>query len=493
LDRTGPDSLPLNLDCEKALLCSCIKSNELLDEPSLEAELFAIPAHRIIFERLRELFEHGSATDFVILKNFLARSDELEEVGGPAYLNDLWEFVPTSANWKHYVGVLAEVRTRRLGILSCSELLKELVDPHSEIGVDLTERFGSIQRRLEATMRLDSTLIEVISKAQSQSFTQPPGSILLGDSHIVRGNVTVLAGPPGVGKSKATAALAEAGACRYSWFGQPSRCRFKTFILQNENGRARLKAELADLDVEVEEFLRITVPPPFGLCFSRRDFRRDLERALATFRPDLVIIDPWNAVARDDKARDYLESFDLVRSVIGTGLDAPAILIVAHTRKPLPGERANGRALMNLLAGSYVLSSVPRSIFVLQHASDSVQEDRVIVTCCKNNDGQLGPRGCFRRSSGQWPEVTDFDWLAWDSPVNFLHPKKNPYDYTSEILQVLDNGVQLSKADLVNALLSLRQALGLKLGKTAAYEMFSKSWFRNLVAFNRRTSLYRIK
>jgi len=485
MDRIGPDSLPLNVDCEKALLCSCIKSNELVDEPSVESELFQIPAHRIIFERIRELFEHGSATDFVILKDFLARSGELEQVGGIHYLNDLWNFVPTAANWRHYVSLLAQVRTRRLGILSCSELLKELVDPGTEIGPDLTERFGSIQRRLEATLRIDTNSVEVISKSQSQAFVQPLGSVLLGDCHIVRGNVTVLAGPPGVGKSKATAALAEAGACRFSWFGQPANCRFKTFILQNENGRARLKSELADLDLAVEDYLRITVPPPFGLCFSRRDFRRDLERALASFRPDLVIIDPWNAVARDDKARDYLESFDLVRSVIGTGLDAPAILIVAHTRKPLPGERANGRALMNLLAGSYVLSSVPRSIFVLQHATDSVQEDRVVVTCCKNNDGQLGPRGCYRRSNGQWPEISDFDWADWDHPEDLAQKIRG--NHTQAIIQILETA-QLSKRDLVERFCKMT---GRK--PSVAYDMFNKQWFKSLVAYNPKNQLWRLK
>jgi len=330
-------------------------------------------------------------------------------------------------------------------------------------------------------MRIESACIEVISQAQAQAYSQPAGSILLGDSHIVRGNVTVLAGPPSVGKSRATVALAEAGACGFSWFGLPPRCRFKTFILQNENGRARLKTELAELDPAAEDYLRVTVPPPLGLCFSRRDFRRDLERALALFHPDLVIIDPWNAVARDDKARDYLESFDLVRSLIGTGDTAPAILVVPHTRKPLPNERATGRGLMNLLAGSYVLSSIPRSIFVMQHASDSVQEDRVVVTCCKNNDGQLGPRGCYRRSSGQWPEITDFDWQNWDHPQS--QGEKDNTDLVDEdtIRAVLETGPMKP----FKAVKALMQATGCK--RAWAFRVFTPAGkFKHLLKFDRK-------
>jgi len=39
----------------------------------------------------------------------------------------------------------------------------------------------------------------------------------------------------------------------------------------------------------------------------------------------------------------------------------PSIGIVAHTRKPNQGDHGNGRALLTLLAGSYVLTSVPQN------------------------------------------------------------------------------------------------------------------------------------
>jgi hypothetical protein len=490
LDRPLPDSLPLALDSEKALLCSCIKSNELVDEPALEPELFALPAHRLIFERLRELFEHGSPIDFVIVKDFLARSGELEQIGGAPYLSDLWDFVPSAANWKHYANVLTEVRTRRLGILCCSELLKELADPATKITLDLTEQFSSIQHRLAATLKADSSSIEVIDLDASLSYQQPADSILLGDCHLVRGNVSVLAGPPGVGKSRAAIALAEAGACGFSWFGLQTKTRFKTFILQNENGKARIKEDFQTLDPAVRDCLFISAPPELGLAFELPKFRRDLIRHLDSFQPDLLVIDPWNAVARDDKAKDYLESFDLIRKTVGLSV---AILIVAHTRKPYPGERPDGRLLLNIVHGSYVLGSVPRSVFVLQHASEAVHEDRVVVTNCKNNDGTLAPRGCFRRSSSQWPEVSDFDWSSWDNPLTAASKRADAFNYTQEILSILSGGLQLSKSELVEAFLALRESSGKKCSKSAAYNMFGKKWFKTLVSYSRYTDRFKLR
>jgi hypothetical protein len=89
-------------------------------------------------------------------------------------------------------------------------------------------------------------------------------------------------------------------------------------------------------------------------------------------RADSRIIDTWNAAARDEKARNYQDTFNLIRQVVAAGNDGPAIGIVAHTRKPQSDERVNGRALLNLLAGFYVLGSVPRTVFVMQAASDDV-------------------------------------------------------------------------------------------------------------------------
>jgi len=94
----------------------------------------------------------------------------------------------------------------------------------------------------------------------------------------------------------------------------------------------------------------------------------------------------------------------------------PALGIVAHTRKPKTDERPSGRALLNLLAGSYVLGSVPRTVFVMQSASDDTTDDRVVLTCCKNNDGELGERSAWRRRNGLFLPVTDFDWETFNTP-----------------------------------------------------------------------------
>ena len=330
---------------------------------------------------------------------------------------------------------------------------KERVDDWKREGRRREQARAQEESREERGEEEPKVYIELLTPSQIKTYEPPPGIVLVGTNHVVRGNVVVVAGPPGVGKSRALVGLAEAGATGYEWFGYAVHTKFKTLIVQSENGRYRLKLEFADLDEKLlDPYLRITPPPPLGLCFGKREFREQLKAHIEAFRPDLVEIDPWNSVARDDKAKDYLESFDLIRDVIPPGEDGPALAIAAHTRKPSAGERANGRALLNLIAGSYVLTSVPRCVFVLQHASDAVDERRVVVTCCKNSDGELGARSVWSRENGIWTRIQEFDWEEWDNPTP---PSKRDKAITAEQMAAVFNGGSLTRKEAVDKLMAL--------------------------------------
>jgi hypothetical protein len=199
------------------------------------------------------------------------------------------------------------------------------------------------------------------------------------------------------------------------------------------------------------------------MCFEREDFCTQLSAQIREFRPEVVIFDPWNAAARDEKARDYLETFQLVRSVLPTEDDTPALGIVAHTRKPRPDERATGRALLNLLAGSYVLGSVPRTVFVMQAASDETEDNRIVWTCCKNNDGELGGRSAWERRNGLFAPVSEFDWDTFKNP----HKDDRVTITADDLATVFEDGEkQLTKADAVRALQTLTEA-----GRTGCYNV----------------------
>jgi hypothetical protein len=52
----------------------------------------------------------------------------------------------------------------------------------------------------------------------------------------------------------------------------------------------------------------------------------------------------------------------------------------------------------------------------MQSASDDPEDDRVVWTCCKNNDGELGQRTAWQRRNGLFAPVVDFGWTEFDNP-----------------------------------------------------------------------------
>jgi AAA domain len=292
-------------------------------------------------------------------------------------------------------------------------------DPLASCEGRLAESVGA-----EATGRenlrggLKKPLIEFYTPTQLKNYSAPTDQCMVGDFHLQRGAPSVLAGPPGCGKSRATLWLSILGAKGAGeWFGMPVRCRFRTLIIQSENGLTRLHRDFQQIpSIEgLDDWVRISAFPSYrGFAFSNPAFRAELKAAVRDFKPDLVIIDPWNACVRDSMEKDFLEGFEWLREIMAEVPDA-ACLILHHLRKPRSEDRHKGRNLANLLSGSYVLVSMARSVMVMQPASDDTQNSQVVFTPTKNNDGELGARSAWLRKAGWFEPVPDFDFEAFDN------------------------------------------------------------------------------
>jgi len=189
----------------------------------------------------------------------------------------------------------------------------------------------------------------------------------------------------------------------------------------------------SETEVNLDDWLRITSPPEEGLRFSDPGFKREVCDEIERFNPGVIVIDPWNAVAGDDQQKDYLKAFRDIQSACPRGDDKPAIGIVAHLRKPNLNDR-RGRDGMHRLAGSYALTSRPRSVFIMDAASNDESDDRVVWSCPKNNNGKLGERTAWYRTNGLYRPCSDFDWDEYDNESQTRvgrKPKASPEDYVA--------------------------------------------------------------
>jgi replicative DNA helicase len=144
-------SLPFCEDAEKGLLCSILLSpTEVIAAVREQAckKSFYIPAHQIVYELLLELSDKNKPIDFVVLRQVLRDRGQLEEIGGPEYLSDLYQFVPTHANFKHYANIVREKDLLRTAALGAQKIIGLAQDPGA--GADFESVRNEIEKLLTA-------------------------------------------------------------------------------------------------------------------------------------------------------------------------------------------------------------------------------------------------------------------------------------------------------------------------------------------------------
>jgi replicative DNA helicase len=131
-----PRSLPFSEDGEKGVLSSLLLSpRDVIDicVLHLRSDAFYIPAHEIIYSLALEFCEKRKPIDFIALKQALKDRNQLEEIGGPEYLSDLYSFVPTAANAGYYIDIVREKYVMRRLISACNKLSTQCYDQQGEI------------------------------------------------------------------------------------------------------------------------------------------------------------------------------------------------------------------------------------------------------------------------------------------------------------------------------------------------------------------------
>ena len=184
------------------------------------------------------------------------------------------------------------------------------------------------------------------------------------------------------------------------------------------------------------------------------------------WKPGLIIIDPWNRTAQGDKISDYREALEGVFACMPENPeDRPAVLIVHHLRKKSSdSQKKSGRDLLHELAGSYQIGSAARSVFALEPASTDVTDDRVVLTCCKNNDGLEGEPSAWHRRNGLFSPCEDFDF------DEFYEGESKVKGITeAAIIDAVGTAQGLRKAEVVKRIVDSGLC-----GRSAAYGLFSK-------------------
>src|SRR5687767_7611393 len=139
-------TLPHNLEAERSVLGAILVHNDAFNLAAqvIDAGDFYRDAHRRIFDRMVALNERHQAIDFVTLKAELSPGDDLDEVGGPAYVASLADGVPRATNVEYYARIVKEKATLRNLIYAANKILSNAYEADQEPDLILDEAESAI-------------------------------------------------------------------------------------------------------------------------------------------------------------------------------------------------------------------------------------------------------------------------------------------------------------------------------------------------------------
>ncbi|ADV85356.1 replicative DNA helicase [Vibrio vulnificus] len=132
---------PHSLEAEQSVLGGLLLDNERWDtvaERVVSKDFYSRP-HRLIFDAIKSILEENKPLDLITLSEHLERREQLEDVGGFAYLADLAKNTPSAANINAYADIVAERALVRNLISVANEIADAGYDPQGRSSEDLLD------------------------------------------------------------------------------------------------------------------------------------------------------------------------------------------------------------------------------------------------------------------------------------------------------------------------------------------------------------------
>lgn len=424
-DQNNHELPPWSEVNERAAL-SCILYAGLDSQQEVDALLLKLRPHHFYDARNKGLHAamtkmrmEGHAVDMVTLKAWMAEHDkELAKAWPAADLAVVMQETASYVSFAYFLQELDRMADRRRALRASAELAllarNDQVKPE-----DIKSKFGELYEKSARISDAGRPLIEIVGCEELKAYQPDPKTFLVGADMVSRGELCLIAGWAGLGKSRLANTLAFAGArgSAITWMGYEVKRQFRTLVLQCENSMRRLKSEVDGMPPEYQDLVKFSKPCP--LQFQRAEFRAELRRIAEQWPFDVLVIDHWLEVAREEGQADHMEALDNIWASLPRGDAAPALVIIAHMRKQRGGENwrpKTGRELLSEISGSYAVGAKARTVFVIQPATMDADDDRIVFDCAKSNNDVPLPMSAWHRRNGSFLECKDFNFDNWLNP-----------------------------------------------------------------------------
>ncbi|MCA9359095.1 replicative DNA helicase [Candidatus Kaiserbacteria bacterium] len=221
---------PQNVAAEKALLGAIILKPDVMHDVAVTVypESFYADKHRSIFDAIQKIFSKGDPVDLVSVVTKLKDMNQLDRVGGAAYITELIETVPAAGNAMYYASQVQDKSTLR-GLIHAADDIAEIgySDPETvDEALDQAEKkvFQATQAPSAQKFRpIGSALTEAWERFEHLSANPeekrgvPSGFTSLDNllSGFQKSDLVILAARPSMGKTTFALDIARNAALQY--------------------------------------------------------------------------------------------------------------------------------------------------------------------------------------------------------------------------------------------------------------------------------------
>lgn len=369
-DRT----VPHNVEAEEAVLGSLLIDPEAIFRVShfLKSDDFYIVKHGWIYDVVLGLHERRQPADFLTVCDELENREQLEEIGGPAYISSLINSVPTSIHVEAYGHIVERTALRRRLISAASQIagfayeedqnVDEVIDRSEAVLFSISQR--RVSRDLVPIKQVLADYYDRIAylyEHRGEPLGIPTGFIdldkLLGG--LQRSDLIIIAARPGVGKTSMLLAVALTAARKYKqkvavFSLEMSNEQLVQRLMSSETGIDSQRLRLGDLqESEWPKFVAAAGRLSDAMLFiddtpgiSALQLRTKARRLHAEYGLDLIMVDYLQLMSGDFRSENRVQEISYIsRALKGLARELNVPVLAAsqlsraveqrHDKKPI--------------------------------------------------------------------------------------------------------------------------------------------------------------
>ncbi len=218
------NTMPHNLEAEQSILGCIMIDNELAAEvlSALNEDDFYTESHKYIIAAFKAVYNARQPIDLVTVSDKLEADGKIQDVGGIAYLTELMQVTPSSANYKYYFDIIKRDSINR-GLIRAAQEISE----YAKDSENARESIQYAEEKLYALSKAQDTsslvdvrdvgFLDVLDKFNAlQNNKDAFRGVMTGffrldrlTNGLQKSDLIVIAARPGVGKTSFTMNIVE--------------------------------------------------------------------------------------------------------------------------------------------------------------------------------------------------------------------------------------------------------------------------------------------